>query len=69
MRDLEDRYHLPEHLALFADLSARKGQFERADELYSEAADVIDGLLVNVNSTAAQGIAHCDSQRSLLGPF
>jgi hypothetical protein len=29
-------------------LEARKGNFERADDLYSEATDVIDGLLVNV---------------------
>lgn len=48
MRTLEDRYHLPQHLALFADLEVRKGNFGRADEVYSEATDVIDGLLVNV---------------------
>jgi tetratricopeptide (TPR) repeat protein len=48
MRNLEDRYHLPQHLALLAGLEARKGNFERADQLYSEATDVIDALLVNV---------------------
>jgi CHAT domain-containing protein len=49
MRELEDRYHLPQHLALLADVKAQKGEFERADELYAEATDVIDALLVNVN--------------------
>ncbi len=49
MRELEDRYHLPQHLALLADLKARKGDVQRADELYSEATDVIEGLLVKVN--------------------
>ncbi len=48
VRDLEDRSHLPEDLSLLAELEAKKGNFERGDELYSEATDVIDGLLVNV---------------------
>ena len=69
MRDLEDRYHLPEHLALFADLSARKGQFERADELYSEAADVIDGLLVNVNQRQLKGSLIATLSEAYLGHF
>jgi CHAT domain-containing protein len=69
MRDLEDRYHLPEHLALFADLSARKGQFERADELYSEAADVIDSLLVNVNQRQVKGSLIATLSEAYLGHF
>jgi CHAT domain-containing protein len=48
MRRLEDRYHLPQHLALFADLENRKGNYARADAVYSEATDVINGLLANV---------------------
>lgn len=48
MRKLEDRHHLPEHLALLADLEVRKGSYQLADQLYSEATDVIDALLVNV---------------------
>ena len=48
MRKLEDRYHLPEHLALLADLEVRKGNFDLADRLYSEATDVLDALLVDV---------------------
>jgi tetratricopeptide (TPR) repeat protein len=48
MRNLEDRYHLPQHLTLLADLEARKGNLDRADQLYSEATELIDALLVNV---------------------
>ena len=48
VRSLEDRYHLPQDLALLADLEKRKGEFARADEIYSEATDVLDALLVNV---------------------
>jgi tetratricopeptide (TPR) repeat protein len=69
MRDLEDRYHLPEHLSLLADLAAKKGQFERADELYSEAADVIDGLLVNVNQRQLKGSLIATLSEAYLGHF
>jgi CHAT domain-containing protein len=69
MRDLEDKYHLPEHLALFADLAVKKGQFERADELYSEAADVIDGLLVNVNQRQLKGSLIATLSEAYLGHF
>jgi CHAT domain-containing protein len=69
MRDLDDRYHLPQHLSLLADLAARKGQFERADELYSEAADVIDGLLVNVNQRQLKGSLIATLSKAYLGHF
>src|SRR5262249_42869993 len=69
MRELEDKYHLPEHLALFADVSARKGEYERADELYSEAADVIDGLLVNVNQRQLKGSLVATLSEAYLGHF
>jgi CHAT domain-containing protein len=48
MRDVEDRSHLPQHLNLLAQIEASKGNFELADQLYTEATDVIDALLVNV---------------------
>src|SRR5207249_10641901 len=50
MRNIEDRYHLPGHLALLAGLEVKKGEFEWADQLYTEATDLIDALLVNVNT-------------------
>jgi len=48
MRDLEDVYHLPQDLALLADVESKKGNFDLGDQLYSEATDVMNGLLVNV---------------------
>jgi CHAT domain-containing protein len=48
LRNLEDRYHLPGDLAVYADVLARKGNIERADQAYSEVTDLIDALLVNV---------------------
>src|SRR5437867_3514096 len=48
MRNIEDRYHLPGHLALLAGLEVKKGEFEWADQLYTEATDLIDALLVNL---------------------
>jgi tetratricopeptide (TPR) repeat protein len=50
MRDTDDKYHLPQHLALLADLEATRGKFLQAHQLYEQATDVIDGLLVNVPS-------------------
>ncbi len=69
IRNLEDRYHLPQHLTLLADLKARKGEFERADELYSEAADVIDALLVNVNARELKGSLIATLSESYVGHF
>lgn len=47
MRQVGDEYHLPLHLAVLADLKAREGQVAKAHELYSQAADVTEGLVVN----------------------
>jgi CHAT domain-containing protein len=48
MRKLDDVYHLPQDLALVANIENKKGNFRRADELYREATDVMNALLVNV---------------------
>ena len=55
MRDLNDKYHLPQHLALLADLEARRGEFSQAESLYTQATDVINALLVNVPSAQIEG--------------
>jgi CHAT domain-containing protein len=55
VRSLEDRYHLPEDLTLLADVEARRGNVDRSDQLYSEATDVVDGLLVNLNTDLLKG--------------
>jgi len=47
MRQVGDEYHLPLHLAVLADLKAREGEVAKAHELYNQAADVTESLLVN----------------------
>ena len=54
MQIVRDRYHLPLHLALLAELEAQQGNASRADELYEQAADVAEAMLVNVPSTASR---------------
>ena len=54
MREVEDRYHLPLHLGLLAEIKAEQGQWRDAQELFSNAADVVDGLLVNAPSAQAE---------------
>ena len=48
MRDIDDVSHLPQHLALLAQIASERGNYARSDQLYSEATDVMNGLLVNV---------------------
>ena len=47
---LDDKYHLPEDLALMADLAAKQGRTREADQLYSRAEDVTQGLLISAPS-------------------
>lgn len=46
MAQVGDKYHLPLHLALLADLKTDRGEFAQANELYGRAA-VVEGMLVN----------------------
>jgi CHAT domain-containing protein len=69
VRDLEDRYHLPEDLTLLADLEFRKGNLQRADQLYSEATDLIDGLLVNLNTDLLKGSLIAQLSDAYVGHF
>jgi len=46
MQEVEDKYHLPSHLALLADLEVQKGNLVGADHLYSQAEDVAEGMLI-----------------------
>jgi CHAT domain-containing protein len=50
MPELEDKYHLPQHVALLADLKAKRGKFEEANRLFERAADVIDAVLITAPS-------------------
>jgi len=47
-RRVGDRYYLPRDLTTLADLKARRGAVQEAEELYENAEDVIDGMLVNL---------------------
>ncbi len=69
MRVIEDRYHLPQHLTLLAGLEAARGDFKRADELYDAATDVIDGLLVNVNTKQLKGSLIATLSEAYVGHF
>jgi CHAT domain-containing protein len=50
MKEVQDQYHLPLHIALLAELENRKGNYAEADRLYDQAGDVVEGLLVNAPS-------------------
>jgi tetratricopeptide (TPR) repeat protein len=49
-----ETYELPERLAFLARLRADRGKFDEADQLYEQAEDVVDGLLVSVASTGTR---------------
>lgn len=69
MRLLEDRYHLPQHLTLLAGIEAKKGNSDVADELYTEATDLIDALLVNVNTTQLKSSLIATLSEAYVGHF
>ena len=52
---LEDKYHLPEDLALMAGLAAKAGRTRAADSLYRRAEDVTEGLLGSMPSRQVEG--------------
>jgi hypothetical protein len=49
-KELVDMYVLPRHIAAAAQIKARLGKTAEADTLYEEAADLVEGMLVNVPS-------------------
>jgi len=69
MRDLEDKYHLPDHLTLLADVEAKQGKLAAADRLYSEATEVIDALLVNVNTRQLKSSLIATLSEAYVGHF
>jgi CHAT domain-containing protein len=69
MQGLEDKYHLPQHVALLADLKASRGEFTEADRLYEEAADMIDGLLVTAPSRQLESSLIATLSGAYLGRF
>jgi CHAT domain-containing protein len=49
-RRLGDRYYVPRDLTALAELSAAENHLRRADRLFGEAEDVLDGILINQHS-------------------
>jgi CHAT domain-containing protein len=49
-----NRFTLPGRLRVLAGISAAQGRITDADRLYEEAADVVEGIMVNVPSPVAQ---------------
>lgn len=54
VRQVEAPYELPHYLAVEAELKEANGEYHDADSLFSEAADQVDGMLVNVPSPMLQ---------------
>lgn len=69
MREVEDKYHLPGHLSLLADLEAKRGNFARADDFYSQAEDVTEGMLINTPSRQVESSLIDTMSESYVGHF
>src|SRR5439155_8262181 len=69
MREVQDKYHLPFHLVLLADLEAKDGKFAEADELYEQATDVVEGLLANVSRRGVESSLIAKERQLYLGHF
>jgi CHAT domain-containing protein/tetratricopeptide (TPR) repeat protein len=50
VRNVGETYSIPTHLAMLASINAETGKVKEADGLYEEAADIIDGILVNATT-------------------
>lgn len=44
-----DRYYVPRNLTVLADLKALRGRSNEANQLYEQAEDVVEGMLVSVD--------------------
>jgi CHAT domain-containing protein len=44
-----DRYYVPRNLTVLADLKALRGNLHEANQLYEQAEDVVEGMLVSVD--------------------
>jgi CHAT domain-containing protein len=66
---LDDKYHLPEDLALMADLAAETGHVRQADRLYARAEDVTNGLLIALPSRQVESSLLATLSNVYLGHF
>ena len=53
-RQAGDRYFLPRYLAQYADFEASQSRYTRAESLFDEATDIVNGMLVNVSGPSAE---------------
>src|SRR3984893_15058230 len=66
-RKVGDRYYLPRDPTVLGDLKARQGDASGAEDLYSQAEDVIDEMLLNTNEAYwNSSLADAMSDTSLL---
>jgi CHAT domain-containing protein len=66
---VNDKYHLPEDLALLADLAAEAGHVKQAERLYARAEDVTNGLLLTLPSRQVEGSLMATLSNVYLGHF
>ena len=53
-RAVGDRYYLPRDLSSLAEIKVLGGEFQDADELWEQATDVLEGMLINAPSANAR---------------
>ena len=69
MREVEDKYHLPGHLSLLADLEVKRGNLADADDFYAQAEDITEGMLINTPSRQVESSLIDTMSESYVGHF
>ena len=69
MQEVEDKYHLPQHLSLLADLEVKRGNLADADNFYAQAEDLTEGMLINTPSRQVESSLIATMSESYVGHF
>lgn len=64
-----DRYNLPRDLTALARLEVRRGKIQEAENLYDEAEDVIDSIVMNAPGPYSGGSFLGEASETYLGDF
>lgn len=64
-----DRYNLPRDLTALARLEAREGKIQEAEDLYDEAEDVVDSIVMNAPGPYSGGSFLGEASDTYLGDF
>jgi CHAT domain-containing protein len=64
-----DRYYLPRNLTALPEVETRLGKFREADQLYDQAEDVINGILIDAAGWYSQGLLAGEMSETYLGHF